>query len=88
MGGKAEILEKMERPVHCCSCGDAAMQAVEVMMLALIDRELIDRDHLVAELESLVLATPDIGTHQTNLTLRATLSQLANSLSGHARKDR
>jgi hypothetical protein len=62
------------------SAGEAALQLTELILFVLIDRKLIDRDELVADIENLAAMTPDVAPAQLK-TLKARLSELANSIS-------
>jgi hypothetical protein len=65
------------------SAGEAAFQVLEMLLLTLVDRKIIEPQALIAEIESLALETPDIGSRPALLTVRGQLSALANSLSAY-----
>ena len=68
------------------TAGEAAFQVLEMLLLTLIDKRIIDPDALIAEIESLALATPAIGKPSSALTLRGQLGRLAGSISACAQK--
>src|SRR5215467_8648954 len=65
---------------HVACSGEAALQLVELILFALIDRKIVSRDDMVAEIESLASEMPTVDAQQRPLTVRGRLIQVANSL--------
>jgi hypothetical protein len=61
--------------------GQAALQVVEVILLALVERGVVDKDDVVAQIESLASAATSEASDPPPMTLKGHLTQLALSLS-------
>ncbi|HEY7800425.1 MAG TPA: hypothetical protein VIA80_16785 [Hyphomonadaceae bacterium] len=66
------------------SAGEAAFQVLEMLLLTLIDKKIIEPHALIAEIESLASENPDIGRRPSSVTVGGRLSVPANSLSAYA----
>jgi hypothetical protein len=67
------------------NAGRSALQIVEVILLALIERGLLDKDEIVGQIESLASeAASDVLGPPSPMTLKGHLTQLALSLSAQS----